>query len=154
MSKDKNVPLSSFDVSVEQKTATEPAGKPRQGDETRPICAKHNCLMKAVGTRDKVTSYRCPVESCDASEKKVRSDSYVPREPRECPVRTCRNNHGQVFMEVAKSSSDPMHIRMKCPKCNYELKLPSAAAFSDSARRKANAERKARLSNSAVDELD
>lgn len=154
MSKEKNAPLSTFDVSVEQKTAAEPAGKARQGDETRPICEKHNCLMKAGGTRGNITSYRCPVESCDAAEKKARSDSYVPREPRECPVRTCRNNHGKVYMEAEKLPLDPMHIKMKCPKCHYELKLPSAAAFANNAKRKTMAERKPQQTNSALDELD
>lgn len=94
----------------------------RQGDDSRPFCGKHNCLMKSVGSSPTETRYSCPVALCDQKEKRARGAVQIPREPQACPDIRCRGK--QSFMEVDVRRSSTAHLSMVCPNCAYEIKVP------------------------------
>lgn len=112
------------DQSTEQ-TASEPV---RQGDQYRPYCRRHNCLMESQGTKSRVTRYYCPVEGCDSAEKRPQPKSVIPRRPLECPH--CAASAGKkakpVYCEVDYRRSHQGTLLMVCPSdgCDYKVRVP------------------------------
>lgn len=98
----------------------------RQGDDTRPYCPRHNCLLKAESTKETHTSYRCPVPGCETKEKRVRPAVRVPSNPKLCPQRQCRGEDGtkQVALEVDDRLSNLAQLHMVCPFCGFNMKVP------------------------------
>ena len=96
----------------------------RQGDEGRPFCGKHNCLMKAVRSGKDSTNYSCPVPFCDQKEKRARSSVSFPREPSRCPDIRCRGKTVESYLEVDLRRSSTAHLCMVCPACGYDIKVP------------------------------
>lgn len=96
----------------------------RQGDQGRPFCGKHNCLMKAVRSAKDVTSYSCPVQLCDQKEKRARGSVQIPREPSRCPDVRCQSKTVESYLEVDLRRSSTAHLCMVCPKCGYDIKVP------------------------------
>jgi hypothetical protein len=121
-----------------------PAEVPRgqQGDEGRPYCPKHNCLMKATATRETVTHYACPVPACNEREKKVRPQLKVPAAPQACPQRICAAGPGQEqsYLQVDLRLSSLSQLHMACPRCGFHVNVPRPhfdAAAAQRARRQA-----------------
>lgn len=96
----------------------------RQGDEGRPYCGTHNCLMRASGTTKTETRYSCPVPLCTQKEKRARSSVSIPREPSRCPDIRCRGKTVESYLEVDLRRSSTAHLCMVCPKCGYDIKVP------------------------------
>lgn len=94
----------------------------RQGDETRPFCGKHNCLMRATSTKASVTHYGCPVPGCSSKEKRARKTQHIPAEPKACPDVRCEKKAS--FLEVVPERSTPALLCMACPECGFSLKEP------------------------------
>lgn len=94
----------------------------RQGDDSRPFCGKHNCLMKATSSTKETTRYACPVPLCDQKEKRARGTVKIPREPQACPDVRCRGK--KTFLEVDAPRSTMAHLSMVCPSCAFEIKVP------------------------------
>lgn len=94
----------------------------RQGDEGRPYCPVHQCLMRANGTREQVTTYTCPVPTCTCSEKRARPSVRIHREPTKCPNRICASP--QQYLEFDPRRSNVAQLHMECPKCKFSLKQP------------------------------
>lgn len=109
---------------INEDIAPLPAAPARQGDQGRPYCSRHNCLMQAVGSSPKETRYACPVELCDQKEKRARGTVQIPREPRPCPDVRCQGKAMQSFLEVDLRRSSMAHLCMVCPKCGYDIKVP------------------------------
>lgn len=86
----------------------------------RPYCPKHNCLMVAYSSKSSVTHYKCPVESCDATEKRVRDGVQVPKGPQRCGSKLCDGAAMEVVPEFVGSSN----LLVKCPKCGATLHVP------------------------------
>lgn len=105
-----------------REVAKDPAPMYRQGDDSRPFCSKHNCLMKATSSAADLTRYACPVPLCDQKEKKVRAAVKIPREPSPCPDIRCRGKKS--FLEVDLPRSTTAHLSMVCPSCAFEIKVP------------------------------
>lgn len=112
----------------------------RQGDDGRPYCPVHQCLMRANGTRGNVTTYACVVPTCEVSEKRARPQVRIAKEPIPCPMKTCvESPRGpQQFLEFDAARSNLAILHMECPKCKYALKVPrqSAAGMLDRARKR------------------
>lgn len=102
--------------------AAEPAPVARQGDESRPFCSKHNCLMRATSTKSSITHYGCPVPSCSSKEKRARKAQHIPAEPKACPDVRCQDKKS--FLEVDLSRSTPALLCMVCPECDFSMKEP------------------------------
>jgi hypothetical protein len=133
-----------------------PAGEPvkplaelprgQQGDDSRPICSKHNCLMRAYSSKDLATHYLCPVEGCKATAKRARPTVKVPAEPQYCPQRGCRGQGTgpPVALEVNVRLSNVAQLHMQCPQCGFSLKAPrpqfDVAADKERRRRQLQAE--------------
>lgn len=96
----------------------------RQGDQGRPFCGKHNCLMRAVGSSPKETRYACPVPFCEQKEKRARGTTQIPREPHRCPDIRCQGKTVESYLEVDVRRSSTAHLCMVCPKCGYDIKVP------------------------------
>jgi hypothetical protein len=94
----------------------------RQGDDTRPFCSRHNCLMRSTSSTSDITRYSCPVPTCDQKEKRARRAVQIPREPQVCPDIRCREKAS--FLESDPKRSSTAHLSMVCPKCGYEIKVP------------------------------
>lgn len=94
----------------------------RQGDESRPICTTHNCLMKAASTQGGVTYYACPVPKCGEKEKRLRKELHVPAEPQRCPDVRCEGKES--FLQVDPARSSLAFLCMACPACDFHLKQP------------------------------
>lgn len=128
-------PAMSLDPDYSQETVSEetlpspqsPAPSPapaRQGDQGRPFCGKHNCLMKAVRSGKEATNYSCPVPLCDQKEKRARGSVQIPREPNRCPDIRCQGKTVESYLEVNLRRSTTAHLCMVCPKCGYDIKVP------------------------------
>lgn len=94
----------------------------RQGDDARPYCGKHNCLMRATSSKARTTHYGCPVPGCGATEKRARKTQHVPAEPKACPDVRCEKKKS--FLEVDPAKSSPAFLHMNCPECGFALKEP------------------------------
>lgn len=94
----------------------------RQGDDGRPFCEKHQCLMTATGSGEKVTYYKCPVPGCDCKAKRIRPQFKMSAEPKECPHQTCRDP--QQYLELAAKQGQTATLTMVCPKCGFKLQQP------------------------------
>lgn len=94
----------------------------RRGDEGRPYCHKHQCLMQSTATRGNVTHYACPVPTCRETEKLVKPSVSMAREPMQCPCQSCRKP--QQYLEFDASLSTPAIAHMICPQCKFALKTP------------------------------
>lgn len=101
----------------------------RQGDNTRPACPVHNCLMTANGTTPEVTRYRCPVDDCDQREVRVRPNVRVPAKPTPCPSASHSANGKEVFLIVSTAHKEAAHLTMVCPDpdCGFSIKVPRPA---------------------------
>lgn len=112
--------------------APQEAAAPRQGDQHRPYCRRHNVLMVAYNSSGGATRYKCPVPGCDATEKRAQPTSNVPREPQICPH--CRGRaieDGQadpqpVYLEADYARSTFAMLLMVCPTegCHYSMRIP------------------------------
>lgn len=106
--------------------------KPRQGDQNRPYCRVHFCLMTATSTSKGVTRYKCPVADCDEGEKRAQPRSVIPREPMQCPW--CRQRAIEVGVKKVKPvycvvdyrHSQSAMLRMVCPddECGFRVLVP------------------------------
>jgi hypothetical protein len=105
----------------------------RQGDEGRPYCATHNCLMTANGTDGVVTRYRCPVPGCESTVKRVRKVAVVPSKPLRCQAITCQDP--PQYFAVNVTSSQGGTLKMFCPKCGRETIVPRPGFQPDARRR-------------------
>ena len=94
----------------------------RQGDEGRPFCERHNVLMVTYTSKPDVTHYRCPVEGCDARAKRIRPTIKIPATPLFCQQRTCKERG--VALEVDPKFSTGAQLHMRCPNCEFGLKVP------------------------------
>ncbi len=94
----------------------------RQGDDSRPYCEKHQCLMVANGSGTDVTYYRCPVPHCDCKEKRARPQIKMSATPKLCPHQMCHNP--PQYLEAAASQPAAANITMVCPKCGFKLQQP------------------------------
>lgn len=111
-----------FDVPVSEPKAEESTPVNGRDDTGRPYCGRHNVLMRATTTQGNVTHYRCPVESCDAREKRARPEIKVPTSPVLCSRSIC----GGAAMEVdeKKSALLRMSLVLVCPRCGQEVEVP------------------------------
>lgn len=96
----------------------------RQGDDSRPFCEKHQCLMKANGTGPDVTYYACPVPGCGCKQKKIRPQFKMATEPHVCPQETCREP--VQYLEAKERQPLVAVVVMRCPKCGFEIQQPRA----------------------------
>jgi hypothetical protein len=111
----------------------------RQGDQYRPYCRVHNCLMGATNSNGKVTRYQCPVPGCKEAEKRTRPNTVVPNQPLECPqcrqraIEEAAQKGGKgkkepkpVYCEVDRSRSRGGMLRMVCPTdgCSFAVDVP------------------------------
>lgn len=115
-------PSASNTVSLETPAAVVPPVPARQGDEGRPYCPVHQCLMRANGTREQVTTYACPVPTCKCSEKRARPTVRIARDPVACPNRTCASP--QQFLEFDPKRSTFSQLHLECPACHFSIKQP------------------------------
>ena len=82
----------------------------------RPTCVRHFVKMVAYCSRDIVTYYRCPVDSCDHRTQIVRNvDKVTPIEPTYCLA--CDE-----AMEFLRKNEDNS-VTMICPECGAVVKL-------------------------------
>jgi hypothetical protein len=98
----------------------------RQGDDTRPYCGLHFCLMASSGSKGAVTNYRCPVKGCNETAKRARPRDVVPRTPQLCP--NCAPK--PVACEVDRARSTPYTFKLVCPTCRWSVNVnrPDLAA--------------------------
>ncbi len=103
-----------------------PAETPRsrQGDLHRPYCGRHNCLMRATGSKESVTHYACPVPTCGETAKKLRPEILIPAAPMVCAHLTCESPPQYLQVDLERSTIAQLH--MACPKCARGLKVPRA----------------------------
>lgn len=102
-------------------------GSPRLGDDQRPYCRVHNCLMKANGSRPQSTSYKCVAEGCDETAVRLRPKQSAPNEPLCCPLAECRGkdpDSNPAACEVDYPASNQFQLQMVCPRCNWKTKVP------------------------------
>ena len=99
------------------------------GDDQRPICKIHYCLMVANGSQSKVTSYKCPVPGCDQVAKVARPIAPAPREPHWCP--RCANGpnqdgKGKRVALVVDQKAVRFNVRLICPTvgCGHSVEIP------------------------------
>lgn len=105
---------------------------PRQGDQHRPYCRRHNVLMIAYNSSGGATRYKCPVPGCDATEKRAQPTSNIPREPQMCPHCQARAAEEKtkaqtpVYLEAdyARSTYAMLHMACPTPECRFFVKLP------------------------------
>lgn len=100
------------------------SGVARQGDDGRPYCEKHQCLMRANGTGPEVTYYACPVPGCGCKQKKIRPQYKMAAEPHACPHQTCREP--VQYLEAKDRQPLVSVVVMKCPNCGFEMQQPRA----------------------------
>lgn len=81
----------------------------------RPVCPRHNSLMKAYSTGDGVTRYKCQAAGCEATQKVARKSSRYPGAPLICQRQQCRAEN--VAMEVDAKASNYAQLKMVCPRC-------------------------------------
>lgn len=110
-----------LDQQVQTKESPAPA-QPDVGPDSRPFCAVHHCLMKAVGSTEKITRYACPVPDCKHTEKRARKQSLIPREPQKCPDRRCQGHNS--YLEVDRKYQSTGILLLVCPRCGYSLRQP------------------------------
>jgi len=126
-----------LDADVQQdnaQEANEPEDrKPRQGDQYRPYCRVHMCLMVSRSSSKGVTRYNCPVPGCKQGEKRAWPTSMIPREPQECPL--CRQ---RLSGENGRKKADPVYcvvdyqrssfamLELVCPTpgCHFHVRVP------------------------------
>jgi len=96
----------------------------QQGDAGRPYCPRHNVLMVAYATKPEKTHYKCPVEACDETAKRVRPTLRVPAAPQLCPQRHCRRDGQAMALETVGTLSTVAQLHMQCPRCGFALKVP------------------------------
>jgi hypothetical protein len=70
------------------------------------------------------THYKCPVEGCEETAKRVRPTLRVPAAPQFCPQRHCRRGGQAVALEAVGRLSTVAQLHMQCPRCGFELKVP------------------------------
>jgi hypothetical protein len=104
--------------------------KLKNRDYGRPICRRHGCLMKANGTENEFTRYKCPVKGCSGREIRVREryQQMCMREPMDC----CQCKDGTVLeIDEEYSKLTPGLFAMKCPKCGSRTQVvrPDVARF-------------------------
>lgn len=99
----------------------------RQGDQGRPYCEKHLCLMKATSSPGGVTYYKCPAPNCTCSQKQARPIARIPAEPRHCPQRICAGNDAS-YLEVDPEHSNGLTLLLKCPTCGHTQPEPRPTA--------------------------
>ena len=99
-----------------------------QGSDGRPFCEKHNCLMVASGTKDRVTYYKCPVPGCDCREKRARPTTPIPSAPQVCQFQTCKTP--PQYLERDFDDKSIGQLAMVCPKCGnkHYVTRPTYAA--------------------------
>lgn len=127
-----DAPVPTTPTTTTPQAATQEAAAPRQGDQHRPYCRRHNVLMIAYNSSGGATRYKCPVPGCDATEKRAQPTSNIPREPMVCPH--CRGRaieEGQkdptpVYLEAEYGRSTFAILLMRCPTpdCHYAVKIP------------------------------
>jgi hypothetical protein len=110
-----------------QPQGEEAADRGRQGDQGRPYCERHLCLMTAASSRQGMTVYACPVPSCTCTEKKARPVAAIPAAPRRCPQRICAGNEAS-YLEVDPARSQGLNLLMKCPVCGHTQHEPRPTA--------------------------
>lgn len=112
-------PVLDLDPVVDEATAVNEATPQRaiarQGDDGRPYCDVHNCLMVAQGTEGQITRYKCPVPNCECRVKRVRKFAAVPSKPLQCQAATCQEP--PQFLVVNRKLSHGGMLRMDCPNC-------------------------------------
>jgi hypothetical protein len=97
-------------------------GRGRQGDDSKPYCPLHNCLLVATGSKPGHTHYACPVAGCDSREKRARPAIKVPARPQMCPQRSCRE--AGAALEADPRLSNVAQLNMICPRCGFSMKVP------------------------------
>lgn len=136
-----------LDANVQHTAATqekEAEEKPRQGDQCRPYCRVHMCLMVASNTSKGVTRYSCPVPACKEGEKRSQPASNIPRQPLACPVCTRpadgKKKASAVYCVVDYPRSSFAMLQLTCPTpgCHFHVKVPrpDVAARSNVMRRR------------------
>lgn len=97
-------------------TPKEPAVE--KTEDGTPYCVKHHCQMKQTRgtTKDSSVAYfKCPVEGCDETGKRVKTQSVIPRNPHTCP--RCKE---QPVLERDTKLSKPMYTILRCPVCGHK----------------------------------
>jgi hypothetical protein len=98
-----------------------PNGRDADG---RPYCGKHNALMVAYKTEDKVTRYKCQVDGCGETEKRIRSEVFVPAKPLLCSRAACAANGAVLAVDPDLSRPGAAHLTMRCPSCEGVQYVP------------------------------
>jgi predicted pyridoxine 5'-phosphate oxidase superfamily flavin-nucleotide-binding protein len=93
----------------------------------RPYCARHNCLMRAASSPERVTYYQCPVPDCGQSEKRIRGKNPIPAEPQQCTSAICGQQKKPAYLVVDPQRSQLAKLYMVCPRCGFSMQQPRPA---------------------------
>lgn len=101
-------------------------GTPANGRDTegRPYCGRHNALMIAYKTEDKVTRYKCQVADCGETEKRIRSEVFVPAKPLACSRAACAAMGAVLAVDPELNRAGAAHLTMRCPSCDGVQYVP------------------------------
>jgi len=115
----------------------------RQGEQDRPFCPIHICLMVAENTSERVTRYKCKVPGCKEKAKKARPRSVIPADATECPMCAQRSRESgskkakPVYCVADRKGSHGINLKMACPTvgCGYYQFIPQMPGMIGSQRR-------------------
>lgn len=119
-------PLGLDDAPLHPMGESSEAERARQGDAGRPYCGRHLCLMVSTGSDKDKTRYKCPVPGCSCSQTVARPIARIPREPRRCPQKICKDKP-EAYLEVDPRSQG-MTLTLRCPCCGHTQQEPRPMA--------------------------